>query len=99
MSFAGGSPARPQGTDAAGWPSEREGGSLDESVLEQLARIKTMGAIVAWITERLPEIVPGASVNDTPAADAPLTRERLLETLVDIVSSRTGYPREMLGPD
>ncbi|HMC07860.1 MAG TPA: acyltransferase domain-containing protein, partial [Actinomycetota bacterium] len=108
MGFAG-APARPQGTDAGGWPSEQDKGPLDESVLEQLARIKTMGAIVAWIAERLPEIVPGASANGTPAghggepdraaAEAPLTRERLLETLVDIVSARTGYPREMLGPD
>ncbi|HKE72424.1 MAG TPA: beta-ketoacyl synthase N-terminal-like domain-containing protein, partial [Acidimicrobiales bacterium] len=67
-----------------------DGGEVDESVIEELALIKTLRGIVEWVEDRGGE----------PATVAPpAAAEGLLDLIVAIVSERTGYPAEMLDPD
>ncbi|MGI5163992.1 acyl carrier protein [Spirillospora sp. CA-253888] len=47
------------------------GGRLDESAVEQLARIKTIGGIVAWIGERAGTQPAGEPAGEEAAPDAP----------------------------
>jgi malonyl CoA-acyl carrier protein transacylase/NAD(P)-dependent dehydrogenase (short-subunit alcohol dehydrogenase family) len=72
-----------------------------------------VGALVAWSPSELqrPSLAPtpapaGAGVAApvlappaAPASVAPVTTETLEQLLVTLVSERTGYPSEMLGPD
>ncbi|MFC4072484.1 SDR family NAD(P)-dependent oxidoreductase [Actinoplanes subglobosus] len=63
------------------------GGQIDESVVEELARIKTIRGIVDWI-----EAQSGPALVEAPAA------QDVLALVVATVSERTGYPAEMLDP-
>ncbi|WP_238435872.1 SDR family NAD(P)-dependent oxidoreductase, partial [Frankia sp. AgB1.9] len=92
-------------------------GELDESVVEELAAIKTVDGIVDWIVARAPRTAqPGA---DGPAAPAggpipagavpavsaqppvlagPPARGVVLDAVIEVIGSQTGYPAEMLEP-
>jgi acyl transferase domain-containing protein/NAD(P)H-dependent flavin oxidoreductase YrpB (nitropropane dioxygenase family)/NAD(P)-dependent dehydrogenase (short-subunit alcohol dehydrogenase family)/acyl carrier protein len=66
------------------------GGQIDEAVVEELARIKTIRGIVDWIE--------GQTGPGQPApAPAPAVQD-VLALVVATVSERTGYPPEMLDP-
>ena len=97
--------------ERVGLPGMDESG-VDESVIEELALIKTLRGIVDWVDEHRgdEDLVaaatgtvarPGAAgaPSGGPAGPAVLDAEALLETIVAIVSERTGYPSEMLDPD
>src|SRR6478672_11206645 len=82
-------------------------GAIDESVVEELALVKTLRGIVDWIGEREPSTsappttamaTTGTSTTVAAATtgDVALDRDALLATVVAIVSDRTGYPAEML---
>ena len=85
------------------------GGSLDESVVEELVAQKSLRAIVEWVDERLvaggspaaagaPAVAPDVAA--APAhAPAALDAGELMAVLLTLVSERTGYPIDMLGPD
>jgi NAD(P)-dependent dehydrogenase (short-subunit alcohol dehydrogenase family)/acyl carrier protein len=89
--------------------AERLGDQRDE-LLEELAGIKTLRGIVAWIEERAPAAAP-APVPHAPSAPAsspaapstesaaPIEAAPLSESLLAIVAERTGYPIEMLDLD
>src|SRR6185369_6809516 len=113
------------------------GGELDESVVEELAAIKTVDGIVDWIVANsagtgaaspdgsgvaptVPSAVtawtvpPGAvpaqptparygdaapaPAAPTPGTAGPLSRPVVLDTVVEVIGSQTGYPAEMLEP-
>jgi NAD(P)-dependent dehydrogenase (short-subunit alcohol dehydrogenase family)/acyl carrier protein len=93
--------------ERVGLPGMDESG-VDESVIEELALIKTLRGIVDWVDEHRDDAAlahapaPGAAVAGASAATGGppvLAPEALLETIVAIVSERTGYPVEMLDPD
>src|SRR5262249_42154401 len=69
-----------------------DGGEVDESVIEELALVKTLRGIVDWIGERAGPVAAPAAASAAAVGD-------LLEVIVAIVSERTGYPTEMLDPD
>lgn len=66
----------------------------DDAGFEALARLKTLRALAGWLGERTPATEPPAAV---AAAPQPARDARAL--LLGIVSSRTGYPVEMLDLD
>jgi len=84
-------------------------GESAEAAMEQLAKLKTLNAIIAWIMERAPSAgaAPASSAmpvtanpaRSATAASTGLTREKLVQHLVQVVSDRTGYPPEMLNLD
>ena len=75
------------------------GGGIDESVVEELAQLKTLAGIVDWIASAAASApAPGPSGNGSAAARPVLSRDDLLAALVDIVAERTGYPEDMLAP-
>ena len=82
--------------------AEKLGDQRDE-LLEELAGIKTLRGIVAWIEERSQEAAPpGAAysgADTSPPGAAALPAAPLAESLLAIVSERTGYPVEMLDLD
>ncbi|HET7693028.1 MAG TPA: SDR family NAD(P)-dependent oxidoreductase [Gemmatimonadota bacterium] len=73
--------------------AEKLGDQRDE-LLEELAGIKTLRGIVAWIEERSPQAAAIRPSTQPASAPAPLA-----ESLLAIVSERTGYPVEMLDLD
>ena len=85
--------------ERVGLPGMDETG-VDESVIEELALIKTLRGIVDWVEDHRDDEAfaagPAAAAAATPVPRPP---EALLETIVAIVSERTGYPVEMLDPD
>ncbi|MDR6320369.1 type I polyketide synthase [Actinoplanes couchii] len=89
------------------------GGQIDESVVEELTRIKTIRGIADWIEKRsaaisaptLPPTSPAALSTDSPfslstgsPAVEPEPTVDVLSLVVGTVSERTGYPSEMLDP-
>ncbi|MDI2127236.1 type I polyketide synthase [Yinghuangia seranimata] len=74
---------------------------LDEALVERLARVKTITAIVEGLVEHAASR-PGADAGgQAPApavqpAAALLDAGRALDTVLEVISARTGYPREML---
>ncbi|MGN7863110.1 SDR family NAD(P)-dependent oxidoreductase [Chryseobacterium sp. 22458] len=83
------------------------GNTNEDMVMEQLAAIKTLSGLVSWLTEfsgaeatTAPEktgIV--AEAVSTPQAKSALSLENLQNDILNIVSEKTGYPKEMLGLD
>jgi acyl transferase domain-containing protein/NAD(P)H-dependent flavin oxidoreductase YrpB (nitropropane dioxygenase family)/NADP-dependent 3-hydroxy acid dehydrogenase YdfG len=81
-------------------------GSNADALLEQLAAQKSLRAVLAWLSEKLPAPAaaprqPAAPVA-APAAAAPApvaTRPSVSQLLLDIVSQSTGYPPEALDLD
>jgi acyl transferase domain-containing protein/NAD(P)H-dependent flavin oxidoreductase YrpB (nitropropane dioxygenase family)/NAD(P)-dependent dehydrogenase (short-subunit alcohol dehydrogenase family) len=78
-----------------------------EGLMESLAAAKTLRAIMAQITEKVAATGGSASLEDAPA-QAParpavgprtLNESELTESLLEIVSERTGYPPELLDLD
>lgn len=77
----------------------------EDTVMEQLAAIKTLNGLVIWLTEYT-GTVDSVATNIELATVAPLTADKTTVTLaelqtaiLDIVSEKTGYPKEMLGLD
>ncbi|MGG7551034.1 type I polyketide synthase [Chryseobacterium arthrosphaerae] len=85
-----------------------KGNTNEDMVMEQLAGIKTLSGLVSWLTEfsgadatpATPE-KNGTSAEATvkPQAKATLSLEDLQNAILNIVSEKTGYPKEMLGLD
>jgi len=74
-----------------------------DAMLELLTAQKTLHAIVACLQEKLPEKIPadvdmGAAASVNEAAIAPPTGDAR-QTLLAIVSQRTGYPEDALDLD
>ncbi|BAZ66710.1 putative modular polyketide synthase [Fischerella sp. NIES-4106] len=76
--------------------------NLAESVrqqMEQLTRVKSLNGIVDQILENLqPAVATTASIS-TKSVDKSLNQAELTQTLLQLVSDRTGYPIDMLGLD
>ncbi|PWN72199.1 erythronolide synthase [Chryseobacterium phosphatilyticum] len=84
------------------------GNANEDTVMEQLAGIKTLSGLVSWLTE-----FTGAPATATPEkngsatesavsksqAQAGFSLEDLQNAILNIVSEKTGYPKEMLGLD
>jgi len=69
---------------------------------EMMGSLKTLGQIVAYLTESGPAGSP-PQVVEPAAGELPLSvgaaRDDILATLLTVVSELTGYPAEMLQPD
>lgn len=83
------------------------GNTNEDMVMEQLAAIKTLSGLVSWLTEfsgtettTTPEKNgTAAEAVSTPQAKSALSLEDLQNAILNIVSEKTGYPKEMLGLD
>lgn len=85
------------------------GQQSEETVIEQLAAIKTLNLLVNWITEHQQQttvVVP--STENVPLSKLSVTQDGIIEewsesriksVLLEAVSAKTGYPQEMLGMD
>ncbi|WP_278380809.1 type I polyketide synthase [Chryseobacterium arthrosphaerae] len=85
-----------------------KGNTNEDMVMEQLAGIKTLSGLVSWLTEfsgadttvTTPEKNGTApEVSSKPQAKSALSLEDLQNAILNIVSEKTGYPKEMLGLD
>ncbi|MBP2616611.1 type I polyketide synthase [Chryseobacterium jejuense] len=84
-----------------------KGNTNEDMVMEQLAAIKTLSGLVSWLTEFSgAEATTAPEKNETtpeavskPQAKSALSLEGLQNAILNIVSERTGYPKEMLGLD
>jgi acyl transferase domain-containing protein/NAD(P)-dependent dehydrogenase (short-subunit alcohol dehydrogenase family)/acyl carrier protein len=71
---------------------------------EVMGRLKTLGQIVAHLSDAAIEETPPAPSRDEPARAVPVSsspagHKTLEETLISVVSRLTGYPAEMLALD
>ncbi|MCC9020655.1 type I polyketide synthase [Flavobacterium lipolyticum] len=77
----------------------------EDTVMEQLAAIKTLNGLVSWLTEYTGTVGSVTTKNESSpvapvAADkTTVTLAELQTAILDIVSEKTGYPKEMLGLD
>ncbi|CAM3602229.1 MULTISPECIES: type I polyketide synthase [Sphingobacterium] len=77
----------------------------EDTVMEQLAAIKTLNGLLSWLTEFTRVAAATATAVSTadptlPAASKSVFSLAELQTaILDIVSEKTGYPKEMLGLD
>lgn len=77
----------------------------EDTVMEQLAGIKTLSGLVSWLTECMGTNTASEkteAVEITAAKSqkkAGFTLEELQQAILNIVSEKTGYPKEMLGLD
>jgi len=78
----------------------------EESIIEELAAIKTLQLLLNWITGNQPET--SETIESIPLSSLSVTQdgviegwseERIKAILLDAVSNKTGYPQEMLGLD
>ncbi|OCA74626.1 type I polyketide synthase [Chryseobacterium arthrosphaerae] len=84
-----------------------KGNTNEDMVMEQLAGIKTLSGLVSWLTEfsgadaTVTSEKNGTSteVSSKPQAKSALSLEDLQNAILNIVSEKTGYPKEMLGLD
>ena len=85
-----------------------QGGKNEDTVMEQLAGIKTLSGLVKWITENAAPAVAltpttiHTSVNvevTLQTAQPKFSLEELKAAILGVVSEKTGYPQEMLGMD
>lgn len=88
------------------------GQESEETVIEQLAAIKTLNLLINWITEHQQQPAE-TSVTAQAEANVPLSKlsitqdgiieewseSRIKSVLLEAVSAKTGYPQEMLGMD
>lgn len=77
-------------------------GADADALLEQLAAHKNLRSMMDWLDSRLPAttatpVAAIAAVTETAKAGAPA--QDISAVLLGIVSSRTGYPEEVLEPD
>ncbi|MBO9672460.1 MAG: SDR family NAD(P)-dependent oxidoreductase [Sphingobacteriaceae bacterium] len=76
----------------------------EDKIMEQLAGLKTLSSLVNWITENTaqPKTV-AAAAPVAPAASEPeqakFSLDQLKAAILEVVSEKTGYPKEMLGMD
>lgn len=87
------------------------GRQSEETVIEQLAAIKTLNLLINWITEhqQAPAQASAADAEvDVPLSKLSVTQDGIIEewpesriksVLLEAVSAKTGYPQEMLGMD
>jgi acyl transferase domain-containing protein/NAD(P)H-dependent flavin oxidoreductase YrpB (nitropropane dioxygenase family)/NAD(P)-dependent dehydrogenase (short-subunit alcohol dehydrogenase family) len=77
-------------------------GQTDESVVEQLAGIKTLNGLLLWISGNIEQKQP-APVAVPPATAQPSAKTwsegDIKHVLLNTVSEKTGYPTDMLGMD
>ncbi|MFA9194936.1 SDR family NAD(P)-dependent oxidoreductase [Flavobacterium sp. FBOR7N2.3] len=77
----------------------------EDNIMEQLAGIKTLNGLVSWLTEysgasntseqtEIAEITVSSTQNQVA-----FSLEELQTAILNIVSDKTGYPKEMLGLD
>ncbi|WP_261512668.1 type I polyketide synthase [Chryseobacterium paludis] len=78
----------------------------EDTVMEQLAAIKTLSGLVEWLTEYTGVAAVTAEKNGSeevngskPQDQSSFSIEDLQKAILDIVSEKTGYPKEMLGLD
>lgn len=77
----------------------------EDTVMEQLAAIKTLNGLVGWLTEftGAPDDSEKKAVSEItsskPQNNTAFSLEELQKAILDIVSEKTGYPKEMLGLD
>ncbi|SDG65781.1 polyketide-type polyunsaturated fatty acid synthase PfaA [Dyadobacter soli] len=88
------------------------GQQSEETVIEQLAAIKTLNLLINWITEHQQQAAP-ATAETMPTGGVSLSKlsvtqdgiieewseSRIKSVLLEAVSAKTGYPQEMLGMD
>ncbi len=77
------------------------GDAIDESVVEELAALKSLRGIVAWI-DASADLLGAPDVGAAPAPGGAAPRpsgDALLTVVLELVSDRTGYPVDMLDPD
>lgn len=82
------------------------GQQSEETVIEQLAAIKTLRLLVDWIQQHQEQATPVETA--VPLSKLTITQDGIIEgwpesriksVLLDAVSAKTGYPQEMLGMD
>jgi len=80
--------------------------SNEDTIMEQLAAIKTLSGLVSWLKEyasatAVPEIetAPIETKDLKTQNQGQLSLQQLQATILAIVSEKTGYPKEMLGLD
>ncbi|WP_262483366.1 SDR family NAD(P)-dependent oxidoreductase [Chryseobacterium oranimense] len=78
----------------------------EDTIMEKLASIKTLSGLVSWLTEFTGSPAAAPEKNETkgtPASEVQsksvFSLEELQNVILDIVSEKTGYPKEMLGLD
>ncbi|WP_407667050.1 SDR family NAD(P)-dependent oxidoreductase [Mucilaginibacter sabulilitoris] len=80
-------------------------GKNEDTVMEQLAGIKTLSGLIKWITENAAPAAPVAlpviniEVNVQATTQPKFSLEDLKLAILQVVSEKTGYPQEMLGMD
>jgi len=84
------------------------GNTSEDTVMEQLAGIKTLSGLVSWLTEFSGADTTAASEKNETATESSVSKsqaqpafslEDLQNAILTIVSEKTGYPKEMLGLD
>jgi acyl transferase domain-containing protein/NAD(P)H-dependent flavin oxidoreductase YrpB (nitropropane dioxygenase family)/NAD(P)-dependent dehydrogenase (short-subunit alcohol dehydrogenase family)/acyl carrier protein len=84
------------------------GEQSEETVIEQLAAIKTLNLLVNWITEHQQQEAATVAAENVPLSKLSVTQDGIIEewsesriksVLLEAVSAKTGYPQEMLGMD
>jgi acyl transferase domain-containing protein/NAD(P)H-dependent flavin oxidoreductase YrpB (nitropropane dioxygenase family) len=66
---------------------------LDDEQLEQMAKARTAKAIADWLTQHVGAALPAPTTGHAaPTVD-------LLGTVLEVISTRTGYPIDMIEPD
>ncbi|MET3534999.1 type I polyketide synthase [Chryseobacterium limigenitum] len=77
----------------------------EDTIMEQLASIKTLNGLVSWLTEysgasnTSEKAVVTETPTSTPQNQTGFSLQELQTAILDIVSDKTGYPKEMLGLD
>ncbi|MDN5421786.1 MAG: SDR family NAD(P)-dependent oxidoreductase [Chryseobacterium sp.] len=78
----------------------------EDTIMEKLASIKTLNGLVSWLTEFTGTPIAAPEKNGsavTPVLEveskSAFSLEELQHVILDIVSEKTGYPKEMLGLD
>ncbi|KMQ65188.1 erythronolide synthase [Chryseobacterium angstadtii] len=77
----------------------------EDTVMEQLAGIKTLNGLVSWLTEYTGTKTTSEKTGTTettvskPQNQTVFSLQELQTAILDIVSEKTGYPKEMLGLD
>ncbi|MGN0064833.1 MAG: SDR family NAD(P)-dependent oxidoreductase [Nocardioides sp.] len=94
--------------DTLGLGDSLSGGEPDEALVEELAKHKTLRAVVGWLEENLvptgtaPPVEPvetSEPVGTSAPAATTMTTDELLAAVQQVVADRTGYPVDMLEPD
>lgn len=81
------------------------GNTNEDTMMEQLAAIKTLSGLMSWLTDFTGEtpvaepLATNPAVNSKPVDQPQLTLQELQKAILTIVSEKTGYPQEMLGLD